>query len=87
MTTLLNRKVRRQTSHLYGDRVGASGGNYGKLRPIVVEITPDGLIGLRRGGLRSTLYMEIGQLMNYLEVQDAKAKLNAKRKARKKKQI
>jgi len=83
MTTILSRKVKRQTSTLYGERVALDGRSYGKLRPIVVEITPDGLIGLRRGGLRSTLYISIGDLMNHLEIQEAKAILNAKRKAKK----
>lgn len=77
MTTKLNKVVKRQTQDAYPERQ-----NYGKRRPIVIELHPNGVIGLRRSGLRSVYYVEASCLLNELEWKEAKAIYLAKKKAK-----
>lgn len=78
MTTKLHKVVKRQTQDAYPERH-----TYGKRRPIVIELHPNGIIGLRRSGLRSAYYVEACALISDLEWKEAKAMLLAKRKAKK----
>jgi hypothetical protein len=81
MTTKLNKAVKRQTLDSFPER-----GRYGKARPIVIELTPNNLIGVRYLGKRTTFYIESQVLLNELEWRDAKRIAKDKRDKKKRKE-
>lgn len=80
MTTKLIKVVKRQTLNSFPER-----GRYGKPRPIVIELTPNNLIGLRYLGKRTTYYIESQALLTELEWREAKILAKQKRDKKKKK--
>jgi hypothetical protein len=58
MTTKLIKVIKRQTLNSFPEK-----GRYGKQRPIVIELTPNNLIGLRYLGKRTTFYIESQALL------------------------
>lgn len=80
MTTKLNKAIKRQTLDAFPER-----GRYGKPRPIVIELTPNNLIGVRYLGKRTTFYIESQALLTELEWREAKILAKQKRDKRKKK--
>jgi hypothetical protein len=80
MTTKLIKVIKRQTLNSFPEK-----GRYGKQRPIVIELTPNNLIGLRYLGKRTTYYIESQALLTELEWREAKALAKLKRDKKKKK--
>ena len=80
MTTKLKKPCKRQTLDAFHEC-----GRYGKARPIVIELTPNNLIGLRYLGKRTTFYIESQALLQELEWREARRIVKEKLKNKKKK--